>query len=144
MTRVLWIALLLGCCGLVAGCATSKGSASTGGAAVGESGGGAAASGDDGAYLASVEEKVAARMEPVQECFNKTQAREKTLAGKVNFEWTIRSDGKVDVVEVKSSTMNNGMVEECIKRVITDWTFPTPPRDNFVVSHSFVFAEKSK
>jgi outer membrane biosynthesis protein TonB len=144
MTKSLLVALLLGLWVLVAGCASSKGNAKGGGGAATAGGGEAAATGDDSAYLASVEEKVEARMDAVQECFDKTQAREKTLSGKVSYEWTIRSDGKVDVVEVKSSTMNNGIVEECIKRVINDWSFPTPPRDNFTVSHSFVFAEKGK
>jgi len=144
MAHRLLIVALLGCCGLIVGCASSKGSAKTGGATATEGGGGAAGPADDGAYLASVEEKVEARMDAVQACFTAQQAREKTLAGKVRLEWTIRSDGKVDLVEVKSSTMNNGIVEDCIKRVIGGWSFSAPPRDNFVASHSFVFAEKSK
>jgi len=147
MKSFFWIALLLGCCWLITGCAAGKAGAKGSGATAGETGdtsGGTAAAGDDGAYLASVKEKVEARMGAVQECFDKAQAREKTLSGRVSYEWTIRSDGAVDLVEVKSSTMNNGIVEDCIKRVIGEWTFPTPPRDNFVMSHSFVFAEKGK
>jgi hypothetical protein len=144
MKKRTWVVLLLVCCGLLFGCAAKKGATKGSAETVTEGSGETAKPADDGAYLASVQEKVEARMDAVQECFAKVQAREKTLSGKVSYEWTIRSDGKVDLVEVKSSTMNNGIVEDCIKRVIGGWTFPTPPRDNFVATHTFVFAEKTK
>ncbi|MBN2358126.1 MAG: AgmX/PglI C-terminal domain-containing protein [Deltaproteobacteria bacterium] len=137
------VAMLL-CLGMGAGCASDKGSSKGTGTAVAETGGDEkAAAGDDSAYLASVKEKVEAGMDEVQECFDKVQVRDKTLSGKVRYEWTIRSEGNVDLVEVKNSTMNNGQVEECIKRAIGGWSFPAPPRDNFTVNHTFEFAEKT-
>jgi TonB family protein len=54
---------------------------------------------------------------------NKTQS----LEGKVVIQWTIAAQGRALNAKVKSSTLGNRAVENCIRDRLSTWRFPDPP-----------------
>jgi TonB family protein len=54
---------------------------------------------------------------------NKTQR----LEGKVVIEWTIAEHGRALNAKVKSSTLGNRAVENCVRDRLSTWRFPEPP-----------------
>ena len=73
-------------------------------------------------------------------CYQKELNKDPTLAGKVVIKFTIESDGTVSVAEVKSSTLGNETVENCLCQRFLRLQFPAPSGSGTViVSYPFVF-----
>ncbi len=67
---------------------------------------------------------------------NKTQH----LEGKVVIEWTIVQGGKALNAKVKSTTLGNRAVENCVRDRLATWRFPDPPADTVgEVNYPFYF-----
>lgn len=67
---------------------------------------------------------------------NKTQR----LEGKVIIEWTIADHGKALNAKVKSSTLGNRAVENCVRDRLSTWRFPDPPAGTVAeVNYPFYF-----
>jgi hypothetical protein len=80
----------------------------------------------------------------IQDCFNKyleaAPAKEKVEAGRINVDWQILPDGKVEKPEVVSSEFNNISFHACIVGVIGGLEFPPPPQSSpYYVFHKFFF-----
>jgi TonB family protein len=67
---------------------------------------------------------------------NKTQK----LEGKVVIEWTIADHGRALNAKVKSSTLGNRAVENCVRDRLSTWRFPEPPPGTVAeVNYPFYF-----
>ncbi|MGZ3794919.1 MAG: AgmX/PglI C-terminal domain-containing protein [Pseudobdellovibrionaceae bacterium] len=67
---------------------------------------------------------------------NKTQH----LEGKVIIEWTIADHGRALNAKVKSSTLGNRAVENCVRDRLASWKFPDPPAGTVAeVNYPFYF-----
>ncbi len=67
---------------------------------------------------------------------NKTQK----LEGKVVIEWTIADHGRALNAKVKSSTLGNRAVENCVRDRLATWRFPEPPPGTVAeVNYPFYF-----
>jgi TonB family protein len=67
---------------------------------------------------------------------NKTQR----LEGKVIIEWTIADHGRALNAKVKSSTLGNRAVENCVRDRLANWKFPDPPAGTVAeVNYPFYF-----
>jgi TonB family protein len=67
---------------------------------------------------------------------NKTQK----LEGKVVIEWTIADHGRALNAKVKSSTLGNRAVENCVRDRLATWRFPEPPTGTVAeVNYPFYF-----
>jgi pSer/pThr/pTyr-binding forkhead associated (FHA) protein len=69
-----------------------------------------------------------------------SSAQRRQFVGKVVLTWDIVARGKAQNVRVKSSTIDNSELENCIRNRLATWTFPEPPGDlTAEVSYPFVF-----
>lgn len=76
----------------------------------------------------------------VKECYEPERAKNPQLAGRVVVRFTIGETGMVTDSEVKSSTLGNAAVENCVVRAFLGWEFPKPPDGNPIpLIHKFVF-----
>lgn len=76
----------------------------------------------------------------VRYCYERQLAAEPALYGKIKIAWTITAAGTVSTQKIDQTTMNNSMVEGCILRQISKWTFPRPDGGGDVlVAYPFFF-----
>jgi TonB family protein len=76
-------------------------------------------------------------------CFEKELQRVPGLQGKIVLTWRIDDTGKVTSSKVKSSTMGNANVEDCLARQVRSWKFPAPSGGSqAVVNFPFFFQKR--
>ncbi|MGC4120750.1 MAG: AgmX/PglI C-terminal domain-containing protein [Myxococcales bacterium] len=78
-------------------------------------------------------------MGEIRGCYERALLREAGLAGKLNLEWTIGTDGRVEEVKVKQSTIKGAEVPNCIVGSLKTWLFPKPTGGKVIVSYPFLF-----
>jgi periplasmic protein TonB len=69
---------------------------------------------------------VRSRQNAILNCYNRELQRQKGLGGKVVLTWRINQAGMVDAARVRSTTLHNGRVEDCMVRQIQGLRFPQP------------------
>lgn len=74
-------------------------------------------------------------------CYELGLKRNPALSGKVEVEFTIGEDGRVSDAIVKSSTLKDKHVEDCILRKIRSLRFPKPSGGKITVKYPFVFEQ---
>jgi outer membrane biosynthesis protein TonB len=115
------------------------GSLDTGGTRAGRGGGGRGVkevavtvdagepSGDLGGLTAAeILKVVRSRKNAIGNCYERELQRQKGLGGKVVLTWRITASGSVESARVRTTTMRNGKVEDCIVRQIQGLHFPQP------------------
>jgi hypothetical protein len=86
---------------------------------------------------------VMARKNAIRACYARQLQRNPQLAGKIIIRWEIDSAGLVEQAKVKSTTMRNGSVEDCIVRQIQNLKLPRPRvGKRAVVNYPFVFSQR--
>lgn len=101
------------------------------------------AEGDLGDLTAEqINKVVLAHKNAIQYCFVKELQRYPNLDGKVIVTWWIGPSGTVTHAKIRSSTMNNAAVEDCIVRQVRKWKFPAPGGSQPVVNYPFIFAKR--
>lgn len=86
---------------------------------------------------------VQANKKAIQFCYESALQRDRDLYGKLVLEWDIAERGRVTRAVVKSSTLGNNDVANCIIKRLKTWTFPEPPPDQIaVVAYPFVFTSQ--
>jgi len=75
----------------------------------------------------------------VQACYEKQLVKNPGLAGRIVFEWTVRTNGSTEGVRVRSSSMQNTQVADCIGDLIKGWTFPEPDGGAVTITYPFLF-----
>lgn len=78
-----------------------------------------------------------------ENCYNMALRRNSDAYGKVEIRWLIQEGGRATDTKVKTNTLNDKPMGECISRVIKSLTFPEPPPDQIAeVTYPFVFASQ--
>lgn len=78
----------------------------------------------------AVRRVIRAKLNEVKSCYERvlnTLPKGNRLEGKVVIAWQIVERGAAKNVRVKSSTLSNSTVENCIRDRLASWTFPEPP-----------------
>lgn len=73
---------------------------------------------------------IRAKRHELQSCYERalnTMEKGTRLEGKIILSWEIIERGQARNVKVKSSTLGNARVENCIRDRLASWTFPEPP-----------------
>src|SRR5439155_9274372 len=60
----------------------------------------------------------------VNYCYEQELIKRPALAGQLTVQFTITASGQVDNAVLRSSTMRNARVENCIVQVVRRWEFP--------------------
>ncbi len=127
----------------------SSGYGSSGGYMGGHSSGPPAASVGNPIILGALDKTVIDRvikqhLAQIRYCYQKELNKNPSLAGKVVIKFTIAADGTVSAAEVKSTTLNNATVEQCIVNRFLRFQFDPPAGGGIViVSYPFVFQSGS-
>jgi hypothetical protein len=79
-----------------------------------------------GLTAAEILKVVRSRKNAIGNCYERELQRQKGLGGKVVLTWRILSSGAVEGARVRSTTLRNGRVEDCIVRQIQGLRFPQP------------------
>ncbi len=86
---------------------------------------------------------ILANKRTIQNCYNIALARNPELYGKIVLSWTIEEKGRVSNATVKSSSVDNPAVANCILEHLKTWKFPDPPPDTVgQVAFPFVFTSQ--
>lgn len=76
-----------------------------------------------------------------ENCYNMALRRNSDAYGKVEVKWYIQEKGRATNTVVKSNSVGDKEMGECLARVIRGLTFPEPPPDQIAeVTYPFVFA----
>jgi hypothetical protein len=75
----------------------------------------------------------------IQGCYERALTKNPSLAGKVTFEWTVRTNGRVRNAREKTSTLGNPKVSQCILRIIRSMRFPRPRGGEVIIAYPFMF-----
>lgn len=85
---------------------------------------------------------VRSRQSAIKTCYERQLQRSKGLGGKIVIRWKIAADGTVSGARVRTTTMHNGRVEDCIVRQISRLKFPKPKGGvTALVNFPFIFAQ---
>jgi hypothetical protein len=89
---------------------------------------------------ALIDQVIQRHMSQIKYCYARQLNQNPDLGGKISIKFVIANDGSVSNGQVKTSTMNNDAVEDCMVRQFHRMQFP-PPKGNgiVVVSYPFVF-----
>jgi len=76
----------------------------------------------------------------IKGCYDRALSRNKGISGKVVLSWKIAAGGKMISPKVKSSTLNNSQIEQCIINRLMVLKFPEPGVNEIAeVDYPFVF-----
>jgi len=93
---------------------------------------------------ALIDEVIKRNLNQIKYCYTRELNKDPGLGGKVAIKFVIANDGTVSNAQVKTSTMDNGVVESCIAKKFMHMTFPEPKGNGIViVSYPFLFARGS-
>jgi hypothetical protein len=78
-----------------------------------------------------------------ENCYNQALRRNSDAYGKVEIKWHIEERGRATKAVVRSNSVGDRDMGECLARVIRGLTFPEPPPDQIAeVTYPFVFASQ--
>src|SRR5690606_32561969 len=84
---------------------------------------------------------VKTRQRAIQACYSRELQRSKGLGGTITVAWKIDSAGFVSRAKVRTTTMRNGRVEDCIVRQVNSMKFPSPKGGgSATVNFPFIFS----
>ena len=89
---------------------------------------------------ALIEAVIKRHLAQIRYCYQRELTKQPDLAGKVTIKFVINSDGAVQEAEVRSTTLGNATVEECLVTRFLRMQFPEPEGGGIViVSYPFLF-----
>ncbi len=86
---------------------------------------------------------VRARLRSIQDCYNRELKRNPSLSGKIEIEFTIGENGRVEDTEAITNKMGSSAVANCIMGRIKRWRFPKPDGGSVTVAYPFIFTPGS-
>lgn len=91
---------------------------------------------------------IRAKLHEVKSCYERalnTLEKGRKLEGKIVLGWEIIEKGQARNVSIKSSSLNNPTVENCIRDRLASWIFPEPPPGLVaeVKAYPFVFNQQN-
>lgn len=91
----------------------------------------------------AVRRVIRAGLREIRGCYERElnkKSKAERLEGKVIIEWTIADQGRALNAKVKSSTLGNRAVENCVRDRLATWKFPDPPPGTVAeVNYPFYF-----
>ncbi|MDX9720206.1 MAG: AgmX/PglI C-terminal domain-containing protein [Myxococcota bacterium] len=75
----------------------------------------------------------------IQRCYETALIGNTSLSGKITFDWTVGSSGKVTEAREVSSTLGDPKVSACIIGVIKKMKFPKPTGGDVTIRYPFMF-----
>jgi outer membrane biosynthesis protein TonB len=95
---------------------------------------------DEGLTKDEVGEVIHRHLSEVRYCYESAMIRTPDLEGKLMTAFTIGGDGRVKSTEVKSSTLPDPRLDDCILRRLATWKFPEPRGGvDVAVAYPFIF-----
>lgn len=95
---------------------------------------------DEGLTKDEVGEVIHRHMSEVRYCYESAMIRTPDLEGKLMLNFTIGGTGMVKSTEVKSSTLPDPRLDDCIIRRLATWKFPNPRGGiDVAVTYPFIF-----
>lgn len=79
-------------------------------------------------------------MGKIRMCYERELMNDPKLAGKITFDWTVKTNGSVSGVREKSSSLGSSKVSSCIRGVIQKMKFPKPKGGEVQISYPFIFS----
>ncbi len=79
------------------------------------------------------------RKRMLQDCYERELKRDPGLSGKIEIEFTIDENGRVEDARVSSNRMGSDAVGDCIVSRIRRWRFPKPDGGSVTVNFPFIF-----
>ncbi|MEZ4744126.1 MAG: AgmX/PglI C-terminal domain-containing protein [Bdellovibrionota bacterium] len=76
----------------------------------------------------------------LQICYNLALRRNHRTQGEMSWQWRIDTRGHISDLTLKTSTINDSKMIDCIRRKMAQWKFPRPKRGSVEVTHSFQFS----
>ena len=87
-----------------------------------------------------VEQKITAKMDAINRCFQQEKSKNQKLFGKVLVRFTIAKNGEVSTTRVLASSLRHPPTEDCIQTELSTLKFPSLNiGDKAIVSYPFVF-----
>lgn len=75
----------------------------------------------------------------VKFCYETELIKQPNLTGRLVLKFIVASTGDVSMVMIKSSTLDNSTVENCITDAVKRWSFPQPKDNrNVIISYPFI------
>lgn len=88
----------------------------------------------------AVDEVIRRHINPLRHCYQRELSKHPGVSGKVVIKFTIARDGAVSAASVRSTTMHNPSVEECVVGRFWRMRFPEPGAGTIaLVSYPFLF-----
>jgi hypothetical protein len=89
--------------------------------------------------MAEVSRVVNSHTHALQACYERALMGNPSLSGRIAFDWTVQTSGRVKGVRVRSSTLGSPQVASCISNLIKKWKFPRPKGGEVVITYPFLF-----
>lgn len=100
----------------------------------------AASSVDEGLTREEVGEVIHKHMSEIRYCYESAILRQPHIEGKLNLAFTVEGSGAVKTVEIRSSTLADPGLDDCILRRLRSWQFPKPRGGvDVAVTYPFIF-----
>jgi len=100
---------------------------------------------DEGLTKDEVGEVIHRHLSEVRYCYESAMIRSPDLEGKLMVNFTIGGSGMVKSTEVKSSTLPDPRLDDCILRRLATWKFPNPRGSiDVAVTYPFIFKSLGK
>jgi TonB family protein len=94
---------------------------------------------------AGIRRVIVANQNQLKACYERALGSESDLHGKVVLSWDISDSGSASNVRVKESSLENMRLEQCLLKLVTNWRFPAPPRDQIAeVTFPFIFLSNTR
>lgn len=91
----------------------------------------------------AIRKRIQENRNAIRSCYERSLQRKPDLYGKLVLEWDIEEKGKVGRAVVKSNSLGDDEVAQCILNRIRSLRFPDPPADTTArVSYPFVFSSQ--
>lgn len=94
----------------------------------------------DSAAIAKV---VRRRIRSLQDCYERELKRDPSLSGKIEVEFTIGEDGRIEEAAISNNAMGSDAVGSCIVSRVRRWRFPAPDGGSVTVNYPFIFTPSS-
>jgi serine/threonine protein kinase len=78
----------------------------------------------------------------LQGCYERRLMANPGLAGKLVYNWTVKTNGRVKSVRERSSTLGDAKVSQCVAGVIKKMKFPRPKGGEVEISYPFMFQQR--
>jgi Ca-activated chloride channel family protein len=102
--------------------------------------------GSDGAFSGGMDREgirrvIREHLPEIRNCYERELQSQPDLYGKIVLEWDIEAGGRVGKAAVKTDSLSNPKVGQCLTAHLRNWNFPEPPANTVGrVSYPFVFS----